>query len=96
MFVSLVTAYSCQSKESNKNKSRNTEKPGLDSGAQNVKQFSGYNMEGQKVSCSAPGENVACTMIYGPEEEFKARCEAAGHQAFICGCHDYLCSENLN
>lgn len=58
--------------------------------------FTGYDIKGNHVSCTPTGQEMACTLIYGPEEEFATRCVQAGHEKFDCGCHDYLCSKPVN
>lgn len=58
-------------------------------------EFTGYDMSGNQVSCTNPRTELACTAIYGPEEEFSKKCEAKGYQSYTCGCHDYLCSEKV-
>lgn len=55
----------------------------------------GYDIDGRHVSCTNSNQEIACTMIYGPEERFKDQCLAKGYEAFTCGCHDYLCSQPI-
>jgi len=59
-------------------------------------QFVGYDLDGQKRACPAPDEDMLCTMVFTPADEFANQCSELGHEVFTCGCHDHLCSENIN
>lgn len=62
-----------------------------------VTEYSGWNKNGTWQTCQVVHrEPIACTTIYGPDEEFRDACTKSGARAFTCGCHSYLCSERLS
>lgn len=58
-------------------------------------EFTGYDLKGEERSCGEMPKDMMCTMQMTPEDEFGIQCKEAGHTAHQCGCHDWLCSENL-
>lgn len=63
--------------------------------ASEASEFTGYDLKGEKRTCKEMPKDMMCTMQMTPEDEFGMKCKEAGHTAFQCGCHDWLCSENL-
>ena len=58
--------------------------------------YTGLDIDGRYRSCKQMSALVACTEIFGPEEEYAAECEASGNLVITCNCHDYICvDENL-
>lgn len=58
--------------------------------------YEGFDIEGEAAECDVPLYDLVCTEEYGPDEEFRTACLKNGHEVFVCGCHQYLCSENVN
>jgi hypothetical protein len=66
----------------------------MPSAAQNLHR--GYDMSGKEATCPVIAtENLMCTMVFGPEDAYAAACKQAGHTAYMCGCHRYLCSQKI-
>jgi hypothetical protein len=60
----------------------------------------GFDINGDPKSCvpvnlKSNNDFIACTMDFNPEDQFGTDCEAAGHEAIKCGCHDWLCVEKI-
>ncbi len=58
-------------------------------------EWKGYDLKGEQRSCKEIPKDVMCTMQMTESDTFAQKCKEAGHQAFQCGCHDWLCSENI-
>ena len=56
--------------------------------------FIGFNLNGIQDECLINEEDI-CTDILMPADEFAFECEEKGFTAGMCGCHDFLCSENI-
>lgn len=56
--------------------------------------YQGFDINGKYTDCTVESTN-ACTEVYGPDEEFMDECASRGYEVFTCGCHSYLCKENI-
>lgn len=61
-----------------------------------AKGFTGFDLEGNQRSCAAMAADTMCTMEVTPSDMLALKCREAGHEAFQCGCHDWLCSEKMD
>ena len=63
---------------------------------QDQKIYTGLDINGNFKSCSEMDGEIACTLIFGPDEEFASECNNSGLTAITCDCHDYICVENID
>lgn len=63
------------------------------SGANAIKSgtYTGLDINGLTKSCSGLPANVACTMEYGPGDQYANNCRNNNKTAIACSCHDYIC-----
>lgn len=55
----------------------------------------GFNSAGTEESCTPMAPGTICTMVFTSEDAFGQSCKEKGFTATQCGCHKFICSENL-
>jgi hypothetical protein len=55
--------------------------------------YTGLDINGNSKTCSAVPMGLACTMLYGTDEEFADNCQKSGKVAYACACHSYICMD---
>jgi hypothetical protein len=62
---------------------------------QNV--YHGFDLYGKEGDCPIKNfDNVACSEVVGPGDRYAAACKSAGHTAYMCNCHVFLCSQKIS
>ena len=93
VLIFFILLSSCKVDQSNS-------KNGINSGPSDKNDgqiYTGLDIDGNYRSCLEISGETACTLIFGPEEEYSSECEANGDKSITCDCHDYICvDENLD
>lgn len=53
--------------------------------------YHGVDIHGKERACRQMREDMACTEIFTPDDQFAINCKNRGDTPIQCGCHDYIC-----
>lgn len=61
-----------------------------------VNPVTGFGSSGSPKTCTPAPADIFCTAVFTSEDAFANKCESEGGEATACGCHDFVCSKNVN